>query len=54
MWPDCSGLGNAWYGNVLYRIKNCGFYIEAGSVGNVLRWNHCFEDWGGIVLRQTT
>lgn len=52
MWPDCSGLGNAWYGNVLYRIKNCGFYIEAGAVGNVLRWNHCFEDWGGIVLRQ--
>ena len=52
MWPDCNGMGNAWYGNVLYRIKNCGFYIEAGLVGNVLRWNHCFEDWGGIVLRQ--
>jgi beta-galactosidase len=52
MWPDCSGLGNAWYGNVLYRINNCGFYIEAGLVGNVLRWNHCFDNWGGIVLRQ--
>ena len=53
MWPDCNGLGNAWYGNVLYRINNaCGFYIEAGSVGTVLRWNHCFENWGGIMLRQ--
>ena len=52
LWPDCSGVGNAYYGNTMYRIDNDGFYIEAGQAGNLLRWNNCFEDWGGIVLRQ--
>ena len=52
IWPDCCGLGNAYYGNTMYRIDSNGFYIEAGLVGNVLRWNTCFENWGGITLRQ--
>ena len=51
-WPDCNGLGNAWYGNVCYRMSGQGFYIEAGLVGNVLRWNNCFENANGITFRQ--
>jgi hypothetical protein len=50
-WPDCSSMGIAMYGNTCYRMSGCGFYIEAGVYGTVLRWNTVFENGSGIVFR---
>ena len=50
-WPDCASMGIAMYGNTIYRISGCGFYIEAGVYGTVLRWNTVFENGAGIVFR---
>jgi len=50
-WPDCSSMGIAMYGNTCYRIKDHGFYIEAGVYGTVLRWNTVFENNYGITFR---
>ena len=50
-WPDCASMGIAMYGNTVYRTSGCGFYIEAGVYGTVLRWNTVFENGAGIVFR---
>jgi parallel beta-helix repeat protein len=50
-WPDCGSMGIAMYGNTVYRVKDCGFYIEAGVYGTVLRWNTVFENDAGISFR---
>ena len=50
-WPDCASIGISMYGNTIYRTSGCGFYIEAGVYGTVLRWNTVFENGAGIVFR---
>jgi hypothetical protein len=50
-WPDCASTGISLYGNALYRMKGNGFYIEAGVLGTVLRWNTVFENDNGITFR---
>ena len=50
-WPDCSSTGISAYGNTIYNLKGNGFYIEAGILGTVLRWNTVFETDSGITFR---
>ncbi len=50
-WPDCASMGIAMYGNTVYRVTGCGFYIEAGVFGSVLRWNTVFDNYSGIDFR---
>ena len=50
-WPDCASTGISMYGNSIYRLKGHGFYIEAGVLGTVLRWNSIFEVDSGITFR---
>ncbi len=50
-WPDCASMGIAAYGNTVYRLRDHGFYIEAGVYGTVLRWNTVFDNDDGIVFR---
>jgi len=50
-WPDCASTGISAYGNTIYNLKGNGFYIEAGILGTVLRWNTIFETDSGITFR---
>ena len=52
VWPDCGGLGYGFYGNTIYNVNGCGFYIEASVTGAVLRWNCVFNNGAGVVFRQ--
>ena len=52
VWPDCGGLGLGFYGNTVYNVNACGFYIEASVTGATLRWNCAFNNGAGIVFRQ--
>ena len=52
VWPDCGGLGFGFYGNTIYNVNGCGFYIEASVTGAILRWNCVFNNGAGVVFRQ--
>ena len=52
VWPDCCGNGITIYGNTSYRLRNDGYYIEAGVYGTILRWNTIFDCGSGITFRE--
>jgi len=52
VWPDVSSLGIACYGNTIYNLTGCAYYIEASVYGTILRWNTMFDNAEGIAFRQ--